>query len=290
MASHGICDDADAAAGMSAHTHPLTPTHELKTKKPRLESFPKSLERVNTLVKSFETMETIDGRPIRSPFPSLHKRKPKNLQPMPAESRDVPATMLSRNPNLPARLPKRNGSCASMQISPKKTKTPAYTSPKTKKSPTGRTKMAIKAMQSPLFDTSAHSLAKEIILGSSSDWMGSPKKVVRETSYNIETCSDSQEVSIKSSRGISPSNKSPRRHSKESRNMAKTTKALMQSHKSCRELIGSNETQPELRRSAGKNETKAVRSRSTGRNETMPRRRRSKEKSETKSERRRSTG
>jgi hypothetical protein len=325
ISSHGICDDADAAAGMSSNTHPLTPSHELETEKPRLESFPKSPGRFNNLVNSFEAMETIDGLHIRSPSPSLHKRKPKNLQPMPAESRDVPDNnMLSMSPSLPARLPKRNGSCASMPNS------------KTENSPSGRTKMAIKDMRSSLFDTSAHSSAKETILGTTSDWMGSPKKVVRDTSYNIDTCSDSQGVSSKSSLGTSPSNKSPRRRSKknrkiakttkalmqshvgtcsdskgvnskstqvtsptnkslrrrskESRNIAKTTKALMESHTSCGESIGKNETKPKRRRSTGKNETKAERRRSTGKNVTRPGRRRSKERSETKSERRRSTG
>ena len=325
MSSHGICDDADAAAGMSSHTHPLTPSHELETEKPRLESFPKSPGRFNNLVDSFEAMETIDGLHIRSPSPSLHKRKPKNLQPMQAESRDVPDNnMLSMSPSLPDRLPKRNGSCASM------------TNSKTESSPSGRTKMAIKDMRSSLFDTSAHSSAKEIILGTTSDWMGSPKKVVRDTSYNIDTCSDSQGVSSKSSLGTSPSNRSPRRRSKEnrkiakttkalmqfhvetcsdskgvnskrtqvtsptnkslrrrskeSRNIAKTTKALMESHTSCGESIGKNETKPKRRRSTGKNKTKAERRRSTGKNATRPGRRRSKEKSETKSERRRSTG
>jgi hypothetical protein len=67
--------------------------------------------------------------------------------------------------------------------------TSAYSSPRVIKSPESHTKMSPKAAKTPLFDKSAHSSTKEIIRGTSSNWVGSPKEVIRDTSHHNEPAS-----------------------------------------------------------------------------------------------------
>jgi hypothetical protein len=115
--------------------------------------------------------------------------------------------------------------------------------------------MSPKAAKTPLFDKSAHSSTKEIIRGSSSNWVGSPKEVIRDTSHHNEPASGP---------------KSPRRSSKNSVDIANDAKAFRR-----RSTSGKNVSKSERKRSTGKSETKHERRKSIGRYESKPERRKS---------------
>ncbi len=250
--SHTVFDDADAAAGK---------------KSPVVNSkWDKSPGRVNHLIKNFEAMDS-NCIPIQSP--SFYKRKPKNLKPIPPEARDVPATMMVlRSPSLPSPTsptrPTRNASGPLLPRLSKKNKDDidsAHCSPVANKSPLGRTKMTVKPMSPSPFDLSDDSFAKEVMQGSFSDWVGSPKKVIRDTSYN-ESETDEQD------------------------NVAKTVETPAKRRKS----TGKKETKSERRRSIGKDGQKAERRSSVGSHGSHTKRRGSVGKSEEKSKRRSSVG
>jgi len=183
--SHGICDAASGNTCQQRPDHvPPTPTHtELKTKKLSPESIPDKKDfqnngRVGALIQSFECM---DGNTKRAPSPGARMRRPKNLQQRLGETTK-------------GCCGRRRGSTGS-----------------TIKTPNGRTRMAVKTVK-----PSPASVTKETIRGSSSDWAGSPNKVIRDISYHDKTSHASKETTREKSAetGLPATTKSRRRLSK----------------------------------------------------------------------------
>ncbi len=283
--SLGSIDDADAAAGTSP-----------KTETSKFDSTPKSPGRVNHLIKNYEAME---GATIPIQSPSFYKRKPKNLKPIPPEARDVPATMmLLRTPSLPSPTspvrvtsPTRNASGPLLPRLSKKDDVdiePSYCIPAARKSP-AVFKMTVKPMPPSPFDSSDHSSAKEAMQGTSSDWAGSPKKVILDASYN-QSESDTEEPTKATNAVKSPAKRRKSTGKNETKSERRKSKNEAKSER--RSSIGSKgEGKSERRSSVGsKNEGKSKRKSSIGsKSEGKSERRRSiSSKNEAKSERRRS--
>jgi len=206
--SHGICDDADAAAGNPTKSRETADPGEREPSAPG-ESFSTRSHRVGALIESFEALDGhrakdsggggSNGRTSRSPSPS-YRRRPEGLQPM--LPTDMAAIVnIRRSPSMPVTpsktakakiLPPRHHSDlnTSSHHGKEKKKAGTVTASPMLRSPTkmsmkvrAKNTAAAASTKDALTDTD-HSKAKEVICGTSSDFRGAPKKVVRDASYH----------------------------------------------------------------------------------------------------------
>jgi len=239
--SHGVCDDADAAAGNPAPPRTrYSSDNDKKSKKNKkdrpvplvpTESFSTHSNRVGALIESFEAL---DGHRKRSPSPSARKR-PLGLQPMlPSDILEVMSknsdasfsNHISRSPSLPvlttkspvarAKLIRKDSDPVNIssrhkkERRNKKNRTKVMVNPIGLKSPK---KMAVKLSKKSSKDNltnTVHSNEKEIICGTSSDWKGAPKKKIRDASYHNEDDNGEDGTNTKKKKGSKSSSKKDR--------------------------------------------------------------------------------